>query len=41
MMRFILNIWRQDGPDAKGSFDRFEIGGVEADMSFLEMLDSL
>lgn len=40
-MRFILNIWRQDGPEAKGSFDRFEIEGVEPDMSFLEMLDSL
>lgn len=40
-MRLILNIWRQDGPKAKGGFDRFEIDGVDVDMSFLEMLDSL
>ncbi|MBU0728917.1 MAG: succinate dehydrogenase/fumarate reductase iron-sulfur subunit, partial [Proteobacteria bacterium] len=34
-----LRIWRQSGPDAKGSFQTLETGPISTDMSFLEMLD--
>jgi succinate dehydrogenase / fumarate reductase iron-sulfur subunit len=40
-MRVILHVWRQDGPDAKGGFERHDLSIVEVDMSFLEMLDTL
>ncbi|MDP7029746.1 MAG: succinate dehydrogenase/fumarate reductase iron-sulfur subunit [Phycisphaerales bacterium] len=40
-MRMILHIWRQSGPEDKGGFQRHELDGVEEDMSFLEMLDTL
>jgi len=35
-----LNVWRQPGPDAKGSFEKHEVE-VIPEMSFLEMLDVL
>lgn len=38
-MTLKLKIWRQEGPDAKGSFLEFEAKDVTPDMSFLEMLD--
>ena len=40
-MRITLDIWRQDGPQAKGQFDNYEMPDVSEDMSFLEMLDVL
>jgi succinate dehydrogenase / fumarate reductase iron-sulfur subunit len=40
-VRITLDIWRQDGPDAKGRFDSYEMPDVSPDMSFLEMLDVL
>ncbi len=40
-MRFVLEIWRQQGPDAAGAFRRYEVEGITGDMSFLEMLDTL
>ena len=40
-MRFTLDIWRQDGPDAEGGFERHEVHDIDGDASFLEMLDIL
>jgi succinate dehydrogenase / fumarate reductase iron-sulfur subunit len=36
-----LKIWRQNGPDAPGSFDTHNLSGLSPDMSFPEMLDIL
>ena len=36
-----LHVWRQAGPDAKGSFETHRLAGISEDMSFLEMLDVL
>ncbi len=38
-MDLTLNVWRQPGPDAAGTMERYEAPGVDPDMSFLEMLD--
>jgi succinate dehydrogenase / fumarate reductase, iron-sulfur subunit len=38
-MNLTLKVWRQDGPDSKGRFETYDVPGVKADMSFLEMLD--
>ncbi|NJL24315.1 MAG: succinate dehydrogenase/fumarate reductase iron-sulfur subunit [Calothrix sp. SM1_5_4] len=38
-MTLNLKIWRQAGPEAKGSFMEFQAKNVSSDMSFLEMLD--
>ena len=40
-MQFVLQIWRQERPGADGSLRRYEVAGITADMSFLEMLDTL
>jgi succinate dehydrogenase / fumarate reductase iron-sulfur subunit len=40
-MNLTLSIWRQQSANAPGAFVRYRIGGVTADMSFLEMLDML
>ncbi len=40
-MNLTLKIWRQSGPDAKGSMETYPLTGIEEDMSFLEMLDVL
>ena len=40
-MRITLKIWRQAGPEAKGSMVTYELDSVSPDMSFLEMLDVL
>jgi succinate dehydrogenase / fumarate reductase iron-sulfur subunit len=40
-MRFTLQVWRQDGPEAEGAFERFEVTDIDPDASFLEMLDIL
>ncbi len=34
-----LKVWRQDGPNAPGSFQTIPANGISEDMSFLEMLD--
>ena len=38
-MNFILQVWRQDGPDAKGRFVRYEANDISDHASFFEMLD--
>jgi succinate dehydrogenase iron-sulfur subunit len=38
-LNLTLKIWRQDGPDAAGSFETIDASGISDDMSFLEMLD--
>lgn len=40
-MTFTLHIWRQTDSLAKGGFKTYQISDVEADTSFLEMLDQL
>jgi succinate dehydrogenase / fumarate reductase, iron-sulfur subunit len=40
-MRFTLNVWRQDSPEAEGRFERHEVESIDPDASFLEMLDVL
>ena len=40
-MNFTLKIWRQDNASAKGRFEKYEVSGISADCSFLEMLDIL
>jgi succinate dehydrogenase / fumarate reductase, iron-sulfur subunit len=40
-MRFTLRIWRQSGPADRGRFETYEVDGITADMSFLELLDAL
>src|SRR5690242_14512798 len=41
VMRLILHVWRQAGPNASGRFVRYETDDVSPDMSFLELLDVL
>jgi succinate dehydrogenase / fumarate reductase iron-sulfur subunit len=40
-MELTLNIWRQEDARSKGKMVTYTLSGVEADMSFLEMLDLL
>jgi len=40
-MNLVLHIWRQASHEASGDFESFQVGGVTADMSFMEMLDVL
>jgi succinate dehydrogenase / fumarate reductase, iron-sulfur subunit len=40
-VKFTLDIWRQDGPEAEGRFERHELDEIDPDASFLEMLDIL
>lgn len=40
-MKLHLRVWRQAGPDKAGKFVDYDLDGVSADMSFLEMLDTL
>jgi succinate dehydrogenase / fumarate reductase iron-sulfur subunit len=40
-MNVTLHVWRQDGPEEKGRFERYEATDVSSHMSFLEMLDVL
>ena len=39
VLNLTLKVWRQDGPDAPGSFDTIAADGINDEMSFLEMLD--
>jgi succinate dehydrogenase / fumarate reductase, iron-sulfur subunit len=36
-----LKVWRQDGPDAAGRFETYEMREVSEEMSFLELFDVL
>lgn len=36
-----LKIWRQEGPDKKGSLEQYRLEKINSDMSFLEMIDVL
>lgn len=38
-MNLTLYVWRQKGPQDKGTMVEYKAGGVSPDMSFLEMLD--
>ncbi|MDL4772186.1 MULTISPECIES: succinate dehydrogenase/fumarate reductase iron-sulfur subunit [Thermomonosporaceae] len=40
-MKLTLRVWRQQGPEDKGSMVEYKIDGISADASFLEMLDVL
>lgn len=40
-MNLTLKIWRQEGPQAKGSMETYKVKDIEGDMSFLEMIDVL
>ena len=40
-MKFTLKIWRQQNSEAKGGFKTYHVDNIAAEMSFLEMLDSL
>lgn len=40
-MNFILKIWRQKNPAAKGKFEEYKVTNISPDCSFLEMLDIL
>lgn len=38
-IRVTLHLWRQEGPDAPGSFEKIELPSISTHMSFLEMID--
>jgi succinate dehydrogenase / fumarate reductase iron-sulfur subunit len=40
-MDITLKVWRQAGPDAKGSLETYDVKGISEEMSFLERLDVL
>jgi succinate dehydrogenase / fumarate reductase iron-sulfur subunit len=40
-MNLTLRIWRQPGPNARGTFETYQVNDIAEDMSFLEMLDVL
>ena len=40
-MKLTLYIWRQKDANSKGEMVKYEHDGVDPDMSFLEMLDTL
>lgn len=36
-----LKVWRQNGPDKKGTLENYRLENISTDMSFLEMIDVL
>lgn len=40
-MKVTFKIWRQEGPNTKGSIKDYEVDGLTEEMSFLEALDHL
>ena len=40
-MNIVLQVWRQDSPDAPGGFQTYQVNDISDEMSFLEMLDVL
>jgi succinate dehydrogenase / fumarate reductase iron-sulfur subunit len=41
LMNLILKVWRQKGPNEKGTFKDYQAKNVSSDASFLEMLDAV
>jgi len=41
LMKLKLMVWRQKSPSSKGQFEQYDIGDIDGDMSFLEMIDIL
>ncbi len=40
-MKLTLKVWRQKNQKAKGKMESYQVDGIDADMSFLEMIDVL
>ncbi|MEI8313882.1 MAG: succinate dehydrogenase/fumarate reductase iron-sulfur subunit [Verrucomicrobiota bacterium] len=40
-MNVKLRVWRQDGPDTPGKFVKYDAHGLNSNMSFLEVLDTV
>lgn len=40
-MNLTLKVWRQEGPESKGSLETYNVSDISDDMSFLEMMDVL
>lgn len=40
-MKLTLNVWRQPAPKAEGKMETYTVDGIDGDMSFLEMFDTL
>ena len=40
-MNVTLQVWRQDGPDAAGRYETYQVEGIDPDASLLEMMDIL
>lgn len=40
-MKLTLNVWRQAAPQASGKIETYSVDGIDGDMSFLEMFDTL
>ena len=40
-LNLTIRVWRQNGPDAQGRFQNYQLTGISPHMSFLEMLDIL
>jgi succinate dehydrogenase / fumarate reductase iron-sulfur subunit len=40
-MNFTLRVWRQANPEAEGGWETYEVADIDAEASFLEMLDIL
>src|SRR5665811_347663 len=40
-MNITLQVWRQESANKQGRFETYQVGDINADMSFLEMLDVL
>ena len=40
-MKLTLQIWRQQGPNDKGHYEKFQVDDLDPSMSILEMLDRL
>lgn len=41
LINITLKVWRQRGPQVKGTFETYSLDGISVDSSFLEMLDIL
>lgn len=39
LLNLTLKVWRQDGPNKKGTLETYRADNISPDMSFLEMLD--
>ncbi len=40
-LNLTLKVWRQEGPNAKGRFETYQLSDISTHMSFLEMMDVL